>query len=102
MLEVPASERADRTWGNDVLMQVRAGVTRPGQIVRSADGLTRKVLYERLAKLVRYGMLERVAYPEVPPRVEYRMTAFGDRLNTVLDAIDAIQREYDAPTADPG
>lgn len=82
-------------WTLHVLQQVRAGVHRPGQLVRTTDGLTRKVLYERLAKLVRYDVLTRVAYPEVPPRVEYRLTPFGERLNTVLDAIDALQCEMD-------
>lgn len=83
-------------WTLHVLQQVRAGVHRPGQLVRTTDGLTRKVLYERLAKLVRYDVLERVAYAEVPPRVEYHLTPFGVRLNTVLDAIDALQRDVDA------
>lgn len=83
-------------WTLHVLQQVRAGVHRPGQLVRTTEGLTRKVLYERLAKLVRYDVLERVAYPEIPPRVEYRLTPFGVRLNTVLDAIDALQHDVDA------
>ena len=82
-------------WTLHVLQQVRAGVNRPGQLVRTTEGLTRKVLYERLAKLVRYDVLSRVAYPEVPPRVEYHLTPFGERLNTVLDAIDALQQDLD-------
>ena len=45
-------------WTLHVLARVRAGVRRPGQLVRTADGLTTKVLNERLAKLVRYGVLE--------------------------------------------
>ncbi len=94
-------------WTLHVLQQVRAGVHRPGALVRTTDGLTRKVLYERLAKLVRYGVLAREAYPEVPPRVEYRLTPFGERLNTVLDAIDALQQDLDgtaliAPAGDAG
>ena len=50
---------------------IRGGVTRPGQLVRTAEGLTTKVLNERLSKLVRYGVLEKISYPEIPPRVEY-------------------------------
>lgn len=88
-------------WTLHVLAQVRAGVTRPGQLVRTAEGLTTKVLNERLAKLVRHGVLVKIAYPESPPRVEYQLTAFGTRLNTVLDAIEALQDELeaDAPIA---
>ena len=95
-------------WTLHVLAQVRAGVHRPGQLVRTAEGLTTKVLNERLVKLVRYGVLGKVSYPEVPPRVEYHLTPLGVRLNTVLDAIDALQRDLDreppadTPTPSPG
>ena len=74
-------------WTLHVLAQVRAGVNRPGQLVRSAEGLTTKVLNERLVKLVRYGVLERHAYPEIPPRVEYQLTELGRTLTAPLDAL---------------
>lgn len=82
-------------WTLHVLAQVRAGVNRPGALVRTAEGLTTKVLNERLSKLVRYGVLEKQAFPEVPPRVEYRLTPMGERLNGVLDAIEALQDDID-------
>lgn len=78
-----------------LLAQIRAGITRPGQLVRTADGLTTKVLNERLPKLVRFGVLGKVSYPEVPLRVEYHLTPLGARLNTVLDAIVALHAEID-------
>lgn len=83
-------------WTLHVLAQVRHGVQRPGRLVRTAEGLTTKVLNERLAKLVRYGVLEKRTYAEIPPRVEYHLTPLGERLNGVLDAIDALQRDVDA------
>jgi DNA-binding HxlR family transcriptional regulator/catechol 2,3-dioxygenase-like lactoylglutathione lyase family enzyme len=86
-------------WTLHVLAQVRAGVNRPGALVRTAEGLTTKVLNERLSKLVRYGVLEKQAFPEVPPRVEYRLTPFGERLNGVLDAIARMGEE--TPKATP-
>ncbi|HXE80797.1 MAG TPA: helix-turn-helix domain-containing protein [Vicinamibacterales bacterium] len=88
-------------WTLHVLAQVRAGIVRPGRLVRTAQGLTTKVLNERLAKLVRYGVLEKISYPEKPPRVEYRLTPLGHRLNGILDAIDALQREIDLGRMDP-
>jgi DNA-binding HxlR family transcriptional regulator len=80
-------------WTLEVLAQIRAGVNRPGQLVRTTRGLTAKVLNERLRRLVRNGVLEKVSYPEKPPRVEYFLTPFGRRLNVVLDAIDAVEQE---------
>lgn len=89
-------------WTLHVLGRVRAGVTRPGALERSADGLTAKVLAERLAKLTRFGILRRTAYPEVPPRVEYTLTPFGERLAGVLDQLEAVRAEFCTPQARPG
>jgi DNA-binding HxlR family transcriptional regulator len=82
-------------WTLHILQQIRAGIRRPGALARSAEGLTTKVLNERLAKLVRFGVLKKFAYPEVPPRVEYELTPLGARLNQVLDEIHRIQDELD-------
>ena len=59
----------------------------------SIDGLSKKVLNERLAKLVRYGILDKRSYAEMPPRVEYRITPFGEKFCGRLDGIAALQRE---------
>jgi DNA-binding HxlR family transcriptional regulator len=82
-------------WSLAVLGMVRGGVCRPGAMEHAIDGLSKKVLNERLAKLVRFGILDKHAYAEMPPRVEYRLTAFGDRFCGLLDGIDALQREID-------
>jgi len=81
-------------WTLHILGQVRAGVCRPGQLERSAEGLTAKVLSERLGKLVRYGILEKQSFLEVPPRVEYRLTEFGQRLLSIFDQIEQLQQEW--------
>jgi DNA-binding HxlR family transcriptional regulator len=80
-------------WSLTVLGLVRRGVNRPGAMTRSVEGLTTKVLNERLTKMVRFGILERIAYPEAPPRVEYKLTAFGERFSDVLDAIERLKEE---------
>ncbi len=59
-------------------------------------GLSKKVLNERLRKLVRFGILQKNAYPEVPPRVEYRLTALGERFAALMDGVAALQSEIDA------
>ena len=82
-------------WSLAVLDAVRGGVCRPGAMEHSIDGVSKKVLNERLSKLVRFGVLAKHAYPEVPPRVEYRFTPFGEKFCAVLDGIDALQRELD-------
>jgi len=80
-------------WSLTVLGLVRAGVKRPGAMQRRVDGLTAKVLNERLRKLLRYRIIEREVFAEVPPRVEYRLTEFGKRFGGVLDQIAALDVE---------
>ncbi|HEX6928277.1 MAG TPA: helix-turn-helix domain-containing protein [Gammaproteobacteria bacterium] len=80
-------------WSLTVLDLVRDGVCRPGAMEHAVDGLTAKVLNERLRKLVRYGVLEKESFAEIPPRVEYRFTGFGRRFLDVLDAIDALAED---------
>jgi len=83
-------------WSLSVIDLVKRGVDRPGAMVKSVEGLTTKVLNERLRKLVRFGIFERQEFAEVPPRVEYRLTAFGEKFAVLLDSIDALQNDLDA------
>ena len=80
-------------WSLAVLALVRQGVRRPGAMEHAIDGLSAKVLNERLRKLVRYGILDKTSYAELPPRVEYHMTPFGQRFIAILDQIEALQEE---------
>ena len=54
-------------WSLAVYQFLANGINRPGEIVRSVEGLTTKVLNECLRKNVAFGILERIAFHEVPP-----------------------------------
>jgi DNA-binding HxlR family transcriptional regulator len=84
-------------WSLRVLALVREGVNRPGAMEHAVDGLTAKVLNERLKKLTRYGILDKTVYPESPPRVEYRLTDFGRRFSALLDEVETLERSFDRP-----
>jgi len=79
-------------WSLTVLSLVRKGVRRPGEMEHAIDGLSGKVLNERLAKLMRFGILDKVSFAVVPPHVEYHMTEFGEQFTKVLDEVDRLQR----------
>ena len=81
-------------WTLHILMQIRNGVNRPRALVRTKQGLTTKVLNERLAKMVQFGILEKISYPEVPPRVEYHLTLFGQEFVEILDRLEALHRKF--------
>ena len=80
-----------------VLYLIRIGVNRPGAMTRAVDGLSTKVLNERLSDLVNFGIVEKISYPEIPPRVEYEFTEFGLRFVKILDTMDELEefRRYD-------
>lgn len=79
-------------WSLTVLSLVRKGVRRPGEMEHAIDGLSGKVLNERLAKLVRFGILDKTSFPEVPPRVEYQLTDFGKNFITLIEQVDQLQQ----------
>jgi DNA-binding HxlR family transcriptional regulator len=82
-------------WSLTVYRLLANGVNRPGEMVRSVDGLTTKVLNDCLRKNLDFGIINRVAYPEIPPRVEYEITAFGEKFIRILDQIESLQREIE-------
>lgn len=83
-------------WSLRVLALVREGVNRPGAMEHAVEGLTAKVLNERLRKLTRYGILDKRVYPESPPRVEYRLTPFGQKFSALLDEIETLERSLNS------
>jgi len=66
--------------------------------VRNVEGLSTKVLNSCLRKNVEFGILERVAYPEIPPRVEYVITPFGEKFIRILDQLETLQEEIETET----
>jgi len=83
-------------WSLTVIDLVRRGVHRPGAMEHAIDGLSAKVLNERLVKLVRFGILEKTSFAEVPPRVEYHLTAFGLEFSALLDQVDQLEQRIAA------
>jgi DNA-binding HxlR family transcriptional regulator len=82
-------------WSLTVYNLLAHGINRPGEMVRSVEGLTKKVLNDCLRKNVEFGILVRKAYPEIPPRVEYGLTPFGKRFIRVLRDLEKLQGEID-------
>jgi len=80
-------------WSLTVYQLLANGINRPGAMVRSVEGLTTKVLNECLRRNTKFGILERVTYNEVPPRVEYKVTRFGTRFIRILDELEKLQSE---------
>lgn len=82
-------------WSLTVYQLLDQGINRPGEMVRSVDGLSTKVLNDCLRKNVSFGIVERIAFNEVPPKVEYKITPFGTKFVRILDELEKLQAEIE-------
>lgn len=69
------------------------GTLRYGELRRLLDGVTHKMLSNQLKELAADGLVERIDYGEVPPRVDYRLTPNGEALMPIFDDIQAYIRK---------
>ena len=67
-----------------------------GELQRRVETITQKELTKRLRELERAGLITRRVYPEVPPRVEYRLTEMGRTLVGPLGALAEWAKKYSA------
>ena len=68
---------------------VRGKILRHAEIKRLLRGITAKMLTQQLREMEHDGLIERTVYAQVPPKVEYRLTALGETLLPVLEAMYA-------------
>ena len=87
-------------WVVLILRDLLTGTKRFGELQRSLNGVSQKVLSEKLRSLEDKGIVDRTVYPEVPPRVEYSLTDFGNTLSPVLDALADWGARYKTMVAD--
>nr|WP_202420210.1 helix-turn-helix domain-containing protein [Actinomadura rayongensis] len=67
-------------WMGKILLCLEDGRRRYSELQIPLKGITPKVLAESLRALERDGMITRIAYPGMPPRVEYELTELGRSL----------------------
>ena len=75
-------------WKSYLIYLIHRGVRRPSELQRAVPSASRRVLDLQLRELEFHGILERVIYSELPPKVEYFLTPFGESLLPVIHAMD--------------
>lgn len=74
-------------WTLLILMALMQGTKRNSELLRQIKGISPKMLTQTLKTLMEYDMVKRSVYPEVPPRVEYELTEFGESTADPLIAL---------------
>ena len=64
-------------WTMLLLCALYDSKTRTGQLKRKLEGISQKMLTQTLREMQQHGIVKRISYPEVPPRVEYELTELG-------------------------
>ena len=74
-------------WKMLILWNLREGVKRFNELGRLIPGSTQKMLTAQLRELERDGIVFRKVYPQVPPKVEYDLTKWGQAMCPALDSL---------------
>src|SRR3954451_10848898 len=80
-------DRIADKWTALVIHALGGGTLRYGELQRRVGGISQKMLTQTLRSLEEDGLVDRRAYPVVPPMVEYTLTPLGRSLQEPLSAI---------------
>jgi DNA-binding HxlR family transcriptional regulator len=75
-------------WKLTILFHLFGGkLMRFSDLERAIPGISQKMLIQQLRQMERDGIIQRTVYPQVPPKVEYRLTKWGQALCPALDQL---------------
>ncbi|RJX39806.1 HxlR family transcriptional regulator [Paenibacillus pinisoli] len=74
-------------WKCVILCHLTHGKKRTSDLKRLMPGITQKMLTQQLRELEDDGIVNRIVYNQVPPKVEYELSEYGSSLRSILDAL---------------
>src|SRR5258708_27203863 len=81
-------------WKPLILFHLAHGTRRYGELRRAVGNVSDKVLIQQLKELQADGIIDRVDFGEIPPKVEYSPTAFGRTLGKALGPLFVCGTKY--------
>ncbi|OKP99656.1 helix-turn-helix domain-containing protein [Paenibacillus sp. P46E] len=76
-------------WKCVILCHLTHGTMRTSDLKRHMPNITQKMLTQQLRELEQDGIVNRISYNQVPPKVEYELSDYGRTLSTILDSLCA-------------
>ncbi|MEH7793906.1 winged helix-turn-helix transcriptional regulator [Bacillus safensis] len=89
-------------WKCVILCHLTHGKKRTSELKRLMPNITQKMLTQQLRELESDGVINRIVYEQVPPKVEYELSEYGQSLEIILNALcdwgaAHIERVYGEP-----
>lgn len=81
-------------WKPCLILNIHNGAKRPSELQRLNPLASRRVLNVQLKELEEHGIIERIVYPVLPPKVEYFLTDLGKSLLPVIQMMDEWGDQY--------
>ena len=83
----PAFEVIGGKWKAVILWEVHAEKRRFGELKRLLPDISEKMLIQQLREMQADGLVDRLVFHQVPPRVEYSATKLGTSLNRAMSPL---------------
>lgn len=90
-----AADLLERRWQLSIIYAALTGALRFNEFAEAVDGISPRMLSERLRDLQDVGLVARTVLPTSPPTVEYRLTERGRGLAPVIEAMRAYAESID-------
>ncbi|MGE6628806.1 winged helix-turn-helix transcriptional regulator [Bacillus sp. NPDC077027] len=74
-------------WKCVILCHLTHGKKRTSELKRLMPNITQKMLTQQLRELESDGVIHRIVYEQVPPKVEYELSEYGKSLEVILQAL---------------
>lgn len=74
-------------WKLILLYMIRTDRNRYSLMLKSIPEISKQTLTNQLRELEADGIIERIIYPEIPPRVEYKITSYGSTLLPIIESM---------------
>lgn len=81
-------------WKVLILWNLRRATLRYGELRALLPRVTHKMLAQQLRELEADGLVNRTVYPEIPPKVDYKLTERGRELSPALEALRRWGMQY--------
>jgi len=75
-------------WKILILRELLTGTKRFGELKNGISSISQKVLTQNLRSMEEDRIVDREVFPEVPPRVEYSLSDFGNSLKPIIAAME--------------